>query len=36
MPDVEPQLPSPTLSLKDLRQQLKGWKQPPSERKGKG
>ena len=37
MPDVEPQLrlPAPTLSLKDLRQQLKGWKQPPSERKGK-
>lgn len=35
--DVEPQLrlPAPTLSLKDLRQQLKGWKQPPSERKGK-
>lgn len=37
IPDVEPQLrlPAPTLSLKDLRQQLKGWKQPPSERKGK-
>lgn len=37
VPDVEPQLrlPAPTLSLKDLRQQLKGWKQPPSERKGK-
>lgn len=37
LPDVEPQLrlPAPTLSLKDLRQQLKGWKQPPSERKGK-
>ncbi len=36
-PDVEPQLrlPSPSLSLKDLRQQLKGWKQPPSDRKGK-
>lgn len=35
--DVEPQLrlPAPSLSLKDLRQQLKGWKQPPSERKGK-
>ena len=37
VPDVEPQLrlPSPSLSLKDLRQQLKGWKQPPSDRKGK-
>jgi hypothetical protein len=37
VPDVEPQLrlPAPTLSLKDLRQQLKGWKQPPSDRKGK-
>jgi hypothetical protein len=37
LPDVEPQLrlPAPTLSLKDLRQQLKGWKQPPGERKGK-
>jgi hypothetical protein len=37
MPDVEPQLhlPAPALSLKDLRQQLKGWKLPPSERKGK-
>ena len=37
LPDVEPllRLPVPTLSLKDLRQQLKGWKQPPSERKGK-
>jgi len=36
-PDVEPQLrlPPPAFSLKDLRQQLKGWKQPPSERKGK-
>lgn len=37
VPDVEPQLrlPAPSLSLKDLRQQLKGWKQPPSDRKGK-
>ena len=37
LPDVEPQLrlPAPTLSLKDLRQQLKGWKQPPGDRKGK-
>lgn len=37
MGDVEPQLrqPTTTLSLKDLRQQLKGWKQPPSDRKGK-
>jgi hypothetical protein len=36
-PDSEPQLrlPAPTLSLKDLRHQLKGWKQPPTERKGK-
>ena len=36
-PDAEPQLhlPIPALSLKDLRQQLKQWKQPPSERKGK-
>ena len=35
--DVEPQLrlPAPSLRLKDLRQQLKGWKQPASERKGK-
>ena len=36
-PDAEPQLrlPIPALSLKELRQQLKQWKQPPSERKGK-
>lgn len=36
-PDAEPQLhlPIPGLSLKELRQQLKQWKQPPSDRKGK-
>ncbi len=36
-PDAEPQLhlPIPALSLKELRQQLKQWKQPPSDRKGK-
>ncbi len=36
-PDAEPQLhlPVPALSLKELRQQLKQWKQPPSDRKGK-
>lgn len=36
-PDAEPQLhlPLPPLSLKELRQQLKQWKQPPSDRKGK-
>lgn len=36
-PDAEPQLhlPIATLSLKELRQQLKQWKQPPSDRKGK-
>ena len=36
-PDAEPQLqlPNSTLSLKDLRLQLKQWKQPPSDRKGK-
>lgn len=36
-PDAEPQLhlPTPALSLKELRQQLKQWKQPPSDRKGK-
>jgi hypothetical protein len=36
-PDAEPQLhiPIPALSLKELRQQLKHWKQPPSDRKGK-
>jgi predicted urease superfamily metal-dependent hydrolase len=37
LPDAEPQLnlPIPALSLKELRQQLKQWKQPLSERKGK-
>lgn len=36
-PDAEPQLhlPNPALSLKELRHQLKQWKQPPSDRKGK-
>jgi hypothetical protein len=36
-PDAEPQLrlPTPGLSLKELRHQLKQWKQPPSDRKGK-
>ena len=36
-PDAEPllHLPTPSLSLKELRQQLKQWKQPPSDRKGK-
>ena len=36
-PDAEPQLhlPTPALSLKELRHQLKQWKQPPSDRKGK-
>lgn len=36
-PDAEPQLhlPIPALSLKELRQQLKQWKQPLTDRKGK-
>jgi hypothetical protein len=36
-PDAEPQLrlPAPAITLKDIRQQLKQWKEPPSQRKGK-
>lgn len=36
-PDAEPllRLPTPGLSLKELRMQLKQWKQPPSDRRGK-
>ena len=36
-PDAEPQLrlPTPTITLKDIRQQLKLWKEPPGNRKGK-
>ena len=36
-PDAEPQLrlPTPTITLKDIRQQLKQWKEPPGNRKGK-
>ena len=35
--DAEPllHLPTPALSLKELRMQLKQWKQPPSDRRGK-
>lgn len=36
-PDAEPtlRLPTPSITLKDIRQQLKSWKEPPGQRKGK-